>query len=164
MEGLLSKRETHAVSRYTAIYGILSENLQPSYAEMLQLPFIPIAPSSSSIYIQTTTPSKFLHTRSSTNWYNMSGHGGISQTDPYSHFQSISSNAAYEAMTADKNLSQNRPRTTAPPFQSNYLLANTYNVDRGMKGASQSNVDDRFELFLLGEGEKKVTEAADTRE
>ena len=30
--------------------------------------------------------------------------------------------------------------------------------------ATDDNVENRFELFLLGDGEKKVTEAADTRE
>lgn len=35
--------------------------------------------------------------------------------------------------------------------------------DRSMLNAAQSNQTDRFELFLLGDGEKKVTEAADTR-
>ena len=32
-----------------------------------------------------------------------------------------------------------------------------------MSTAAQSNEPNRFELFILGDGEKKVTEAADTR-
>lgn len=35
---------------------------------------------------------------------------------------------------------------------------------RGSKPAAETNVPERFELFLLGEGEKKVTEEIDTRE
>ena len=38
-----------------------------------------------------------------------------------------------------------------------------YNPERGRRPVTESNVEDRFELFLLGEGEKKVTEAIDTR-
>ena len=34
----------------------------------------------------------------------------------------------------------------------------------GDAGAALDNVQDRFELFLLSDGEKKVTEEADTRE
>ena len=37
-----------------------------------------------------------------------------------------------------------------------------YRGDRP-KGMAESNVTPRFELFLLGDGEKKVTEAPDTR-
>lgn len=32
-----------------------------------------------------------------------------------------------------------------------------------MRVPTEDNVPSRFELFLLGDGEKKVTEAADTR-
>lgn len=35
---------------------------------------------------------------------------------------------------------------------------------RESKPTSEDNQPDRFELFLLGDGEKKVTEEADTRE
>lgn len=38
-----------------------------------------------------------------------------------------------------------------------------YNPEPGKRPVTESNVEDRFELFLLGEGEKKVTEAIDTR-
>ncbi|KAG7007249.1 DNA-directed RNA polymerase II subunit RPB11 [Physcia stellaris] len=38
-----------------------------------------------------------------------------------------------------------------------------YNPERGRQPVTESNVEDRFELFLLGDGEKKVTEAIDTR-
>ena len=34
----------------------------------------------------------------------------------------------------------------------------------GPRNATEDNVPHRFELFLLGDGEKKVTEEADTRE
>ena len=34
---------------------------------------------------------------------------------------------------------------------------------RGFKPTHETNVPERFELFLLGDGEKKVTEEIDTR-
>lgn len=46
-------------------------------------------------------------------------------------------------------------------FAPRYRAAN--NAGR-MRIATEDNVMDRFELFLLGDGEKKVTEEADTRE
>ena len=37
------------------------------------------------------------------------------------------------------------------------------NPERGAQPVVESNVPDRFELFMLADGEKKVTEAIDTR-
>ena len=39
----------------------------------------------------------------------------------------------------------------------------TPGYSRESKPTAEDNVQPRFELFLLGEGEKKVTEEADTR-
>ena len=49
----------------------------------------------------------------------------------------------------------------APPMTMNPNTPNSYR-GRHMIGA-EDNVQNRFELFLLGEGEKKVTEEPDTR-
>ena len=49
----------------------------------------------------------------------------------------------------------------APPMTMNPNTPHAYR-GRHMIGA-EDNVQDRFELFLLGEGEKKVTEEPDTR-
>ena len=35
--------------------------------------------------------------------------------------------------------------------------------ERGTRTTAEDNTQPRFELFLLGDGEKKVTEEADTR-
>ena len=40
----------------------------------------------------------------------------------------------------------------------------TPGYSRASRPTAEDNVQNRFELFLLGEGEKKVTEEADTRE
>ena len=37
------------------------------------------------------------------------------------------------------------------------------NPERGHRPTTEENVPNRFELFLLGDGEKKVTEETDTR-
>ena len=37
------------------------------------------------------------------------------------------------------------------------------NSNRGPKPTAEDNVPNRFDTFLLGDGEKKVTEEADTR-
>lgn len=49
------------------------------------------------------------------------------------------------------------------PYDTNMVLP-VPDGTRGAKPAAETNVPERFELFLLGEGEKKVTEEIDTRE
>lgn len=49
------------------------------------------------------------------------------------------------------------------PYETNMVLP-VPDGTRGAKPAAETNVPERFELFLLGEGEKKVTEEIDTRE
>ena len=50
------------------------------------------------------------------------------------------------------------------PHTSN-MNPNTGNLgyERGTRPTAEDNTQPRFELFLLGDGEKKVTEEADTR-
>ena len=54
---------------------------------------------------------------------------------------------------------------TGPSFPSphtNFRIG-TPGYTRASRPTAEDNVPPRFELFLLGEGEKKVTEEADTR-
>jgi hypothetical protein len=53
----------------------------------------------------------------------------------------------------------NRPPNTMEGFSP----ANTGGIEHVARIGSEVNVPDRFELFLLGDGEKKITEAVDTR-
>lgn len=41
---------------------------------------------------------------------------------------------------------------------------NAFCGERNRESRAVDNTEDRFELFLLGDGEKKVSEEADTRE
>lgn len=45
------------------------------------------------------------------------------------------------------------------------MNVNAFNSDSrvGPKAVAEDNIPDRFDTFLLGDGEKKVTEVADTR-
>lgn len=43
------------------------------------------------------------------------------------------------------------------------VLTPTYYDHKGLEQNTDRKVPDRFELFLLGDGEKKVTERVDTR-
>ena len=52
--------------------------------------------------------------------------------------------------------------TSSTPMTMNLNTGSSY-AGSHMIGAGD-NIQDRFELFLLGEGEKKVTEEPDTRE
>ena len=58
-----------------------------------------------------------------------------------------------------------RPSLHMPNVNPN-MNPNTANsgYSRGSRATAEDNTQPRFELFLLGEGEKKVTEEADTRE
>lgn len=47
---------------------------------------------------------------------------------------------------------------------SNMRLPNPEPGSRASRPIAEDNVPNRFELFLLGDGEKKVTEETDTRE
>lgn len=62
----------------------------------------------------------------------------------------------------------NRPPPTKPvdqtrPFDPNEHF-NEYRRERVHHISAEINVPDRFELFLLGDGEKKISETIDTRE
>ncbi|KAL9603348.1 MAG: hypothetical protein Q9219_001210 [cf. Caloplaca sp. 3 TL-2023] len=52
---------------------------------------------------------------------------------------------------------------TASNFSSNMRLPNPEGGQRPPATAAEENVPNRFELFLLGEGERKVIEDTDTR-
>ena len=50
------------------------------------------------------------------------------------------------------------------PYTSNMNpIAGNQGYERGTRTTAEDNTQPRFELFLLGDGEKKVTEEADTR-
>ena len=53
-------------------------------------------------------------------------------------------------------------RPSFPRPSMNFSIS-TPGYSRESKPTAEDNVQPRFELFLLGEGEKKVTEEADTR-
>lgn len=71
--------------------------------------------------------------------------------ETFSNQQAIVSHHAHMRKNSSPNLGHDmRPANPEPP-------------GRGGKPAAEDNVPNRFELFLLGEGEKKVTEVTDTR-
>lgn len=61
----------------------------------------------------------------------------------------------------------NDPETFLQPQRADRINPNVSpNIDRsrwGLRQAAEINNPDRFESFILNDGEKKVTEAADTR-
>lgn len=78
--------------------------------------------------------------------------------DPYTHLNRAPH--PIDIAASNPNHPINRDPAAGPPF------ARTGAVFDGAHHpvvGSEVNIPDRFELFLLGEGEKKVTEAADTR-
>ena len=52
---------------------------------------------------------------------------------------------------------------TAPPGPSMNINIGNPNTERGARPTAEDNIPTRFDAFLLGEGEKKVTEEPDTR-
>lgn len=66
-----------------------------------------------------------------------------------------------EVQLANQKSAYNRPRNTMASFNpDSHLLDRFEHVQRV---GTEVNITDRFELFLLGDGEKKITEAIDTR-
>lgn len=59
----------------------------------------------------------------------------------------------------DPNNLVDLPQVVSPPF----APANPVHDGKKRPGNPHNNIPNRFELFLLGEGEKKITEATDTR-
>jgi hypothetical protein len=67
-----------------------------------------------------------------------------------------------EVELANLKSAVNRPPNTMASFNpDSHLLDRFEHVQRV---GTEVNITDRFELFLLGDGEKKITEAVDTRE
>ena len=52
---------------------------------------------------------------------------------------------------------------TGPSRNTSTMDINSFNKNGQRESRAEDNTEDRFELFLLGDGEKKVTEEADTR-
>lgn len=66
-----------------------------------------------------------------------------------------------EVELANLKSAYNRPPNTMASFNpDSHLLDRFEHVQRV---GTEVNITDRFELFLLGDGEKKITEAVDTR-
>lgn len=55
----------------------------------------------------------------------------------------------------------NRPPNTMDGFNPDSHILDR--IERVQRVGTEVNIPDRFELFLLGDGEKKITEAIDTR-
>jgi hypothetical protein len=78
--------------------------------------------------------------------------------NPYAHLNKGPHPVDVAAKDPDHPI--NRNPAAAPPFgRTGAVLGGARHPVVG----AGINTPDRFELFLLGEGEKKVTEAADTR-
>jgi hypothetical protein len=86
-------------------------------------------------------------------------HGGPGVgPNPFSHLVPSPSRAA-QAL-ANPNHPCNLPAGAARPYDPNKDMHDSSHVNRVDPGV---NKPPRFELFLLGDGEKKITEAPDTR-
>lgn len=77
--------------------------------------------------------------------------------DPYSHLIATPHPAEVEANNPNNPI--NLPHGVSPSF----APANPVHDGRKRPGNPHNNIPNRFELFLLGEGEKKITETTDTR-
>ena len=85
------------------------------------------------------------------------GHNGMGR-DPYAHLNK--SIHPVDQAVKDPNHSINRYPATRPCFTQTAAI---HDGPRNPAVHSEINIPDRFELFILGEGEKKITEAPDTR-
>ena len=80
-------------------------------------------------------------------------------TSPTSHLVPVPNRL--QTQLANPNSPYNRPPNTMDGFNpDSHLLDRIEHVQRV---GTEVNISDRFELFLLGDGEKKITEAIDTR-
>ena len=78
---------------------------------------------------------------------------------PTSHLISVPNRL--EVKLANPKSHYNRPPHTMDTFNpDSHILDRFEHVQRV---GTEVNIPDRFELFLLGDGEKKITEAIDTR-
>ena len=78
--------------------------------------------------------------------------------DPYSHLNK--SIHPVDQAVKDPNHPINRDPAARRPFTKSTAI---HDGARNPAVHSEVNIPDRFELFILGEGEKKITEAPDTR-
>jgi hypothetical protein len=85
------------------------------------------------------------------------GHNGMGR-DPYAHLNK--SIHPVDQAVKDPNHPINRDPAASPPFTQTAAI---HDGARNPAVHSEINIPDRFELFILGEGEKKITEAPDTR-
>ena len=86
-----------------------------------------------------------------------SGGGTGIGPDPYSHL--IATPHPVDVEANNPNSPINLPHGASLPFSP----AVPIHAGRKRSGDPHDNIPNRFELFLLGEGEKKITEATDTR-
>jgi hypothetical protein len=85
------------------------------------------------------------------------GHNGMGR-NPYSHLSK--SIHPVDQAVQDPNHPINRDPAAKPPFTQ---TGGIHDGPRNPAVHSEVNIPDRFELFILGDGEKKITEAPDTR-
>jgi hypothetical protein len=85
------------------------------------------------------------------------GHNGMGP-NPYSHLKK--SIHPVDQAVKDPNHPINRDPAAKPPFTQ---IGSIHDGPRNPAVHSEVNIPNRFELFILGDGEKKITEAPDTR-
>jgi hypothetical protein len=85
-----------------------------------------------------------------------------SQSNPHAHLHPVGMNRK-DANLLDPKNPVNKPAHVQNDFQPSGPLGPDTSLHRHAEPAIVNEAD-RFELFILGDGEKKVTEAADTRE
>jgi hypothetical protein len=85
------------------------------------------------------------------------GHNGMGR-NPFSHLEKPIHRVDQAAM--DPNHPINHDPAANPPFSK---TSGMHDGPPNPAVHSEVNIPDRFELFILGEGEKKITEAPDTR-
>lgn len=85
------------------------------------------------------------------------GHNGMGR-NPYSHLSK--SIHPVDQAVKDPNHPINRDPATKPPFTQ---TSSIHDGPRNPALHSEVNIPDRFELFILGDGEKKIAETPDTR-
>lgn len=83
----------------------------------------------------------------------------INPNNPSAHLIQVPNRL--EVKLANPRSPYNRGRNTMEPFNPDGHIINR--LEHVGRVGTEVNVPDRFELFLLGEGEKKITEAVDTR-
>lgn len=167
---LTCKRMLRVEHRYSSV----SPDTSLNFSILVHFPFITLVPLGvGALFIHFTLPSLHFTLLLSSHrsitclvtTIMASEDSGDGLDAPYIAPRSSSATRSYNTNLSATQHRSSHSHMMPPPLHVSSMSPNAGNPDRGRepKITAEDNTQPRFELFLLGDGEKKVTEEADTR-